>query len=193
MDSSAHRAGHATAPREKDFRMPSRNASRRAPLELAKLASARGDDRAAIDYYLPLALTGKLKRAEEEAFTALYRKVNGSGVNVEAELDRLYGEKYPNPVAHPEKYSGPRSGRVALLEMFTGSACGPCVSADLALDAALERYPDDAVAVLAYHVHIPGPDPMTIPSNDSRRNLYAVPGVPTFNVDGARAVWAAVS
>jgi hypothetical protein len=51
----------------------------------------------------------------------------------------------------------------------------------------MERYPADAVAVLAYHVHIPGPDPMTIPSNDARRNLYAVPGVPTFNVDGARA------
>jgi thiol-disulfide isomerase/thioredoxin len=174
---------------EKDFKEAfAANASlTRAPLELAKLASARGDDRAAIDYYLPLALTGKMKRAEEEAFTALYRKVHGSGVNVEAELDRLYGEKYPNPVAHPEKYSGPRSGRVALLEMFTGSACPPCVSADLALDAAMERYPADAVAVLAYHVHIPGPDPMTVPSSDARRNLYAVPGVPTFNVDGARA------
>lgn len=174
---------------EKDFKEAfAANASlTRAPLELAKLASARGEDRAAIDYYLPLALTGKLKRAEEETFTALYRKVHGSGVNVEAELDRLYGEKYPNPIAHPEKYSGPRSGRVALLEMFTGSACPPCVSADLALDAAMERYPADAVAVLAYHVHIPGPDPMTIPSNDARRNLYAVPGVPTFNVDGARA------
>ena len=174
---------------EKDFKdaFAANAALTRAPLELAKLASARGDDKAAIDYYLPLALTGKLKRAEEDAFASLYRKVNGGSVNLEADLDRLYREKYPNPIEHPEKYTGARSGRVALLEMFTGSACPPCVSADLALDAALDRYPADAIAVLAYHVHIPGPDPMTMPSNDVRRNLYAVPGVPPFNVDGARA------
>jgi thiol-disulfide isomerase/thioredoxin len=159
----------------------------KASLELSKIESSRGNDRKALDLYLAAAATGKLKRAEEEGLATLYKKVNGDTANLERDLDRVYRERFPNPIAAPEPFTGTRGGRVALLEMFTGSACGPCVAADLALDGVLERYPADSVAVLAYHVHIPGPDPMTVPDSVTRKNLYAVPGVPTFNVDGARA------
>lgn len=159
----------------------------KASLELSRIESTRGNDRQALELYLAAASTGKLKRAEEEGLATLYRKVHGDVANLERDLERVYREKFPNPIAAPEPFSGPRGGRVALLEMFTGSACGPCVSADLALDGVLERYPADSIAVLAYHVHIPGPDPMTVPDSVVRKTLYAVPGVPTFNVDGARA------
>lgn len=158
-----------------------------APLELAKMASARGEDKQALEYYLALAVGAKLKRADEASFIALFRKVHGDGADLEAALDKAYNERFPNPVDTPEKYTGPRTRRVALLEMFTGAACPPCVSADLALDAVMERYPSDAIAVLAYHAHIPGPDPMVVPGSDVRRLMYAVRGVPTFNVDGALA------
>lgn len=159
----------------------------KASLELSKIESARGNDRKALDLYLSAAATGKLKRSEEEGLATLYKKLNGDTANLERDLDRVYRERFPNPITAPEPFAGTRGGRVALLEMFTGSACGPCVAADLALDGVLERYPADSVAVLAYHVHIPGPDPMTVPDSVTRKNLYAVPGVPTFNVDGARA------
>lgn len=159
----------------------------RAPLELARLASARGDDRKALDYYVTLAAAARLKRGDEDAFLALFRKIHGNGADVEAAIDAAYREHFPNPIASPASYAGPRTNRVALLEMFTGAACPPCVSADLALDAVIERYPADAIAVLAYHAHIPGPDPMVVPGSDVRRLMYAVRGVPTFNVDGALA------
>lgn len=159
----------------------------KASLELAKIESSRGNDRKALDLYLGAASTGKLKKAEEDGLAALYTKVNGDTTNLERDLDRVYRERFPNPIAAPAPFAGTRGGRVALLEMFTGSACGPCVAADLALDGVLERYPAESIAVLAYHVHIPGPDPMTVPDSVTRKNLYAVPGVPTFNVDGARA------
>jgi hypothetical protein len=159
----------------------------KASLELSTIELARGNDKLALDLYMAAGTTGKLKRSEEDGLRGLYKKVNGATDNFERDLDRLYRERFPNPITAPEHYSGTRGGRVALLELFTGSACGPCVSADLALEGVLERYPSDAIAVLAYHVHIPGPDPMTVPDSVTRKNLYAVPGVPTFNVDGARS------
>jgi hypothetical protein len=74
---------------------------------------------------------------------------------------------------------------VVLLELFTGSACGPCVSADLSWDAVLARYPAALIAPIAYHAHIPGPDPMVVANGDGRRLYYQVKGVPTLHVDGA--------
>jgi hypothetical protein len=68
--------------------------------------------------------------------------------------------------------------------MFTGSACGPCVSADLAFEGVMERYGSNVVP-LAYHVHIPGPDPMTNTGSETRRLFYGVGGVPTLKIDGA--------
>jgi thiol-disulfide isomerase/thioredoxin len=103
-------------------------------------------------------------------------------------MDKIYREKFPNPVK-PQPYqpaaSSKGSSRVVLLEMFTGSGCGPCVSADLAMDAVMERYPSDAIVPVAYHANIPLPDPMVVPGGDGRREYYKVRGVPTFNIDGA--------
>ena len=71
----------------------------------------------------------------------------------------------------------------------SGSACPPCVAADYALDAVLERYPQKDLATLVYHVHVPGPDPMTTAASVARKEYYKqyVLGVPTFIVDGALA------
>ena len=56
-----------------------------------------------------------------------------------------------------------RSDRLVLAEVFTGAGCPPCVGADLAFDAAMERYSPKDVAVVMYHEHVPRPDPMTNP------------------------------
>lgn len=157
-------------------------------LALARIEDKRGDSTHALEHYLTAASGGALPAADSTAAHALYRKTHGSEAGFEGELDKIYREKFPNPVKS-EPYTpaaAPRAGtRLVLLEMFTGSGCGPCVSADLAMDAVMERYPSDAIVPIAYHANIPLPDPMVVPGGDGRREYYKVRGVPTFNIDGA--------
>ena len=56
-------------------------------------------------------------------------------------LDTEYHKRFPNPV-HVEAYkpTAARTDRVVLAEVFTGSGCPPCAGADIAFDAAMERY-----------------------------------------------------
>ncbi len=161
-----------------------------APVGLAKIAAAAGNNEKALAYYLQAAAAGGLKGDDDAAFRALYIKVNGSSKDIDNDIDRAFRESFPNPV-EPEKWrpSPSRTSRMVLSELFTGSACPPCVAADYALDAAMERYPSSAMATLVYHVHIPGPDPMTTVASAARKEYYKqyVLGVPTFIVDGGLA------
>ncbi len=54
-----------------------------------------------------------------------------------------------------------KSDRVAVVEVFTGAECPPCVAADAAFDALLKTYKPADVVCLQYHLHVPGPDPLT--------------------------------
>jgi hypothetical protein len=87
----------------------------------------------------------------------------------------------------PEPFTGRKgeSTRVVLVELFTGAQCPPCVAADIAFDAALETFkPADAV-FLEYHLHIPGPDPLTNADTEAREKYYKeIEGTPTAFVDG---------
>jgi len=155
-------------------------------LLLAGLEAKRGDDTAALDHYLLAALGTKLKTDDNRAMRDLFRQVRGPDASLDEALDHVYFNVLPNPVT-PANWtpSANRSTRLVLAEAFTGSACAPCVSESLAFQALLERYPEAEVASLAYHVHIPGPDPMTTSGSAGRKTYYEVKGVPTFNVDGA--------
>jgi hypothetical protein len=155
-------------------------------LLLAGIEAKRGDDNAALQHYMLAALSSKLKADDDKAMRALFSKVRGPNADLEYYLDEVYHKALPNPVT-PAKWTptASRSTRLVLAEAFTGSACGPCVSESLAFQALLERYPEAEVASLAYHVHIPGPDPMTTSGSAGRKIYYDVKGVPTFNVDGA--------
>lgn len=80
------------------------------------------------------------------------------------------------------------NGRVVLAELFTGAECPPCVASDLAYDNLIAYYPDEVLAVLVYHLHIPGPDPMTNPDTEARMAYYGreiVRGTPTSIIDGS--------
>jgi hypothetical protein len=68
--------------------------------------------------------------------------------------------------------------------VFTGAGCPPCVAADLAFDAAMERYSRKELAVVMYHMHIPLPDPLTNKATIERAKYYAVNSVPSFGIDG---------
>jgi thiol-disulfide isomerase/thioredoxin len=154
--------------------------------ELGVLAAKAGDDRKAAEYLIPAKLSGRPTREAAEAFEAVYKKQhNGSVDGLEALLDAEYNKRYPNPIKL-DRYvpTEKRSDRVVLAEVFTGSGCGPCAAADLAFDAAMERYSRKDLAVIMYHVHIPRPDPMTSTETLAIQKLYAVNGVPSFLIDG---------
>ena len=75
-------------------------------------------------------------------------------------------------------------GHTVLLELFTGSACPPCVGGDLAVDGLLEAYPRSEVVALAFDEHIPEPDPLTNPDSVARGDFYDLAYTPTYLLDG---------
>ena len=158
-----------------------------APVGLAKIAAAAKNDKQAITYYLQAAAAGALKGDDDKAFHALYAKVNGSEKNLDKDIDAAFLKLFPNPVEATKWHaSSSRTSRIVLAELFTGSGCPPCVAADYALDAAMERYGSADMATLVYHVHVPQPDPMTTAASTARKDYYKeyVLGVPTFIADG---------
>jgi len=109
---------------------------------LGEMAAQAGNDAKAMDYLIPVRLSGHAPDSANRAFEAIYKKNhNGSLDGVEAMLDAEYHKRFPNPI-HLEAYkpTEKRSDRVVLAEVFTGSGCPPCAGADVAFDAALERY-----------------------------------------------------
>lgn len=117
--------------------------------------------------------------AEEEA-QALQQRL----ADLNARLDEEYLKSaLPFSV---EKYRGrkSKSTRVVLVELFTGTQCPPCVAADLACDAVHQTYSPQEVVVIEYHLHIPGPDPLTCPDAEKRAAYYQVDATPLVLVNG---------
>jgi hypothetical protein len=106
------------------------------------------------------------------------------------QLDADYKAKMPpfKPTAFEGRKE--KGDRVVVMELFTGAQCPPCVAADLAFDGLEKTYKPTDVVLLQYHVHIPGPDPMTNPGTEARWKYYTemhpdkVGGVPTSLFNG---------
>jgi hypothetical protein len=79
-----------------------------------------------------------------------------------------------------------KSDRAVVVELFTGAECPPCVAADLAFDALESTYKPTEVVLLQYHVHIPGPDPLTSADTMARLQYYGrkIEGTPTVFFNG---------
>jgi hypothetical protein len=156
-----------------------------AALKLADYAKAAGHPFEQLEYLTVATLAGRVTAASRADLEALYKQTRGGSA---ADLDRMLDERYETEAvkvdATPYKASKARTSRVVLAELFTGAGCPPCVGADLAFEAALERYSSRDLAVLVYHQHIPKPDPMTNPSTAKRKEYYDVPGTPTYFFDG---------
>jgi hypothetical protein len=124
------------------------------------------------------AALNKAGKAEEA------RAAEARAAKINEQLDEEF-EKTSIPFT-PAKFAGRagKSRRVAVVELFTGAQCPPCVSADIAFDAALKTYPDADVAFLEYHLHIPGPDPLTNADTEARQAYYRVNSTPSMFLDG---------
>ncbi|MBO0725433.1 MAG: hypothetical protein J2P52_07520 [Blastocatellia bacterium] len=150
---------------------------------LAEIAEKNGREKEALDYLLA---AGRLKAAERRKLETLWRKSHGGSLDgLNEELDARYHKEYANlvPVTRYQP-TAKRSSRTVLAEVFTGSACPPCVSADLGFEAMMQRYSREELIVLMYHQHIPQPDPMSNPASQARFKYYSGGGVPSYTIDG---------
>jgi hypothetical protein len=110
---------------------------------------------------------------------------------IELVLDAEYKKEVPP--FKPEKFAGRKdksANRIAVLELFTGATCPPCVAADVAFDALEQAYTEKDVVMIQYHMHIPGPDPMTNVDTQGRWAYYSklhpmeIRGVPSSLFNG---------
>jgi hypothetical protein len=69
--------------------------------------------------------------------------------------------------------------------LFTGAQCPPCVAADIAFDALDKSYTSGDLILLQYHLHIPGPDPLTNAHSEMRAKYYGINSTPSAYIDGA--------
>ncbi|HKP47335.1 MAG TPA: hypothetical protein VJT50_12110, partial [Pyrinomonadaceae bacterium] len=157
-------------------------------IALAAIAQRASRSESVVDYLSAVAVRIPLKPELRQQLEAAYRKIhNGSVDGLEEMLDEKYRLLMPNPlVLEPYKFSASRTNRVVLAEVFTGSGCGPCVGADLAVEAAIKRYSSQNVVLLMYHLHRPLPDPMVNPAAISRAEFYGVKMTPTVVIDGLK-------
>lgn len=102
----------------------------------------------------------------------------------EGKLDAEYATKVPP--FKPEKVAEKKDAKPVVLELFTGAQCPPCVAADVAFDALGDAYSHNNVILLQYHLHIPGPDPLTNTDAIARQKYYGdqIRGTPSTIFNG---------
>ncbi|MGE3821097.1 MAG: hypothetical protein AB7I30_16920 [Isosphaeraceae bacterium] len=116
----------------------------------------------------------------------LATEAEGRLAKLEEELDAAYRKSIPPFKPERARDEAPReSKRVVLMELFTGAQCPPCVAADVAFDALHSVYEPTELVTLQYHLHIPGPDPLTNGDTEKRMEYYPdFGGTPTTFFDG---------
>ncbi|OWK41051.1 hypothetical protein [Fimbriiglobus ruber] len=152
------------------------------------LASQKGLEAVAVDALR--AATKTLTEADPATFqvrvlTAFKAALEGANQRDEIKaldarltvLDTKLDEEYlaTVPPFKPAAFAGRKdkaATRVAVMELFTGAQCPPCVAADVAFDALAKAYRPADLILLQYHMHIPGPDPLTNPATVGRWDYY---------------------
>jgi hypothetical protein len=132
-----------------------------------------------IRVYKPLAQALRKSGKEKEAKAA-----EEVVAKIDAELDKEYKAKVPP--FKPEPFAGRKgdSTRAVVMELFTGAQCPPCVAADVAFDALEMSYKPKDLVLIQYHLHIPGPDPLTNAETIARARYYNVNSTPSTFFNG---------
>lgn len=153
---------------------------------MGQLYEKQGDIQHALDSYVQ-GLTAYPNAKIQSAAELLISKNN---LDARLLVEKIEAEKINIRNFHPGKRTEKNSyGRRVLAELFTGAECGPCVSSDQAFDLLAEHYPHTDLVILEYHVHIPGPDPLTNPDSYKRYAYYGGDfGTPTVFIDGKEKI-----
>jgi hypothetical protein len=128
-----------------------------------------------------LTVAGVLKDAGKLAeSTAVRNRLNG----VLKKMDEPYLASVPP--FKGKAYAGREkdSNRVVVMELFTGAECPPCVASDVAFDVLDKTYKTSELVLIQYHLHIPGPDPMTNPDTEGRAKYYKANSTPSVFFNG---------
>lgn len=153
-------------------------------LKLAQQAEAALGDDATLEQQS--AVVAQLASAARSAGKEdLAKLAEARSAKIETALDEEYHRTVPP--FEPKKFAGRESAennRVVLMELFTGAQCPPCVAADVGFDALLKTYQPTELVTLQYHLHIPGPDPLTNADTVARSKYYAVRGTPSTYFNG---------
>lgn len=154
-------------------------------LEYARRAERSLDskDDNAVQVRVLEALSAALRKADKVDDA---KEVDSRIGKLESAGDQEYLNRFPPLKGVPFKGRKGESTRAVLLELFTGVQCPPCVAADLAFDAVNRTYKPTEVVLLQYHLHVPGPDPLTNPDSVARSRYYdkEVEGTPATLFNG---------
>ncbi len=127
----------------------------------------------------------------DEPQTAI-QKVESLSEKKGDELTRYLDETYEKEAFYfvepqDQKPTLKENRKIPLLELFTGSACPPCVAGDLALGGLEKEFPSPKIIAVRYHQHIPRPDPLTNSDSEARFSYYGDGGTPTLIINGRPA------
>ena len=156
-------------------------------LEQARQAERllKPDDEASVQMQVLEALATTLKKAKK---TDELKPIEGRLAKLEARDYADYAKTHPP--FKPEEFKGRKnkSDRTVVVELFTGAECPPCVASDLAFDALEGTYKPTDVILLQYHMHIPGPDPLTNKDGLARAEYYGqkIRGTPSVFFSGKK-------
>jgi hypothetical protein len=151
----------------------------------ALAAEKLGDLDGAIESLLALWPHPLAKRELERIWKDKHGELSG----LEDRLDEVYLKRFPPLATTP--YAGredPASNQVALVELFTGTGCPPCVAADVAFESLGGAFKTSDVVLLQYHLHVPSPDPLTNPDSEARASYYLATGTPFIFFNGKETV-----
>jgi hypothetical protein len=136
----------------------------------------------------------KVLMAAQKAAGKTDASIEARFAKVDKALDVEYATKVPGfKPAHFEGRKDKSANKVAVMELFTGAQCPPCVAADAAFDALEHAYTNKDLILIQYHMHIPGPDPMTNKDTMARWDYYGklfpgkIGGVPSSLFGGKPA------
>jgi hypothetical protein len=145
---------------------------------------------------LPAAVQSAVLTAYQTALTKAGKAAEAKDLGTRiAKLEEKIDAEYLKtvPPFKPTSFAGRKdknANQVVMMELFTGAQCPPCVAADAAFDALVKTYKPTDLVLVQYHMHIPGPDPMTNPDTTARWDYYrklmpeGIRGVPTSLFNG---------
>lgn len=119
-----------------------------------------------------------------EAAARLWKQKNGDTKGLDEYLKTAYDEQMKLFVPERKSASAEAKGQVVLLELFTGSACNPCVPADIACEALRQAFSPQELVVIKYHEHAPLPDPLANEGVMQRFEFYGGQGTPMLLFNG---------
>ena len=115
---------------------------------------------------------------------AVAPNVSARLAKLEEALDNEYVVKVPPFKGRNFAGRKGQSDRAVVMELFTGAQCPPCVAADVAFDVLGKTYKPSELVLIQYHLHIPGPDPMTNAATEARAKYYGARSTPSTFFNG---------